>query len=61
MHDPFAVPSQHSTKQSSPFEDDFTSFNQFKASSKFSRGVESFKSMGKNTSEFENFDFDNGK
>jgi hypothetical protein len=57
MHDPFAVQERHSKQKSSPFEDDFTSFDQFKSESKVSNGFKGFKSINEEASDFHNFAF----
>lgn len=61
MQDPFTNNFKQNQHQNSPFEDNFTSFDQFVSKPKMKQNFGGFKSMNKQESEFQNFDFDKGK
>ena len=62
MNDPFSFESSNrANNNTNNFNDQFTSFDMFKAKAKSNTKFESFKSIGQNENDFQNFDFHNSK
>ena len=63
MNDPFAFQqcNNNTNNNQNNFNDQFTSFDMFKANPKSNKKFESFKSIGQNEDDFQNFDFSSRK